>query len=61
VDDLDLGNCYLYHAIRAGLLRRLGRRAVLAAGCQVAADRTQNEAGREFLTRSQARLQPPVP
>jgi len=61
VDDLDLGNYYLYHAIRAGLLRRLGRRAEAAAGYQAAIDRSQDEAEREFLTRSQARLQPPVP
>jgi len=61
VDDLDLGNYYLYHAIRADLLRRLGRRAEAAAGYQAAIDRSQNEAEREFLTRSQARLQPPVP
>jgi RNA polymerase sigma-70 factor (ECF subfamily) len=61
VDDLDLGNYYLYHAIRADLLRRLGRRVEAAAGYQAAIDRSQNEAEREFLTRSQARLQPPVP
>ena len=61
VDDLDLGYYYLYHAIRAGLLRRLGRRAEAAAGYQAAIDRSQDEAEREFLTRSQARLQPPVP
>jgi hypothetical protein len=57
----DLGNYYLYHAIRADLLRRLGRRAEAAAGYQAAIDRSQNEAECEFLTRSQARLQPPVP
>jgi RNA polymerase sigma-70 factor, ECF subfamily len=61
VDDLDLGDYYLYHAIRVGLLRRLGRRVEAAAGYQAAIDRSQDEAEREFLTRSQARLQPPVP
>ena len=61
VDDLDLGSYYLYHAIRADLLRRLGRRVEAAAGYQAAIDRSQNEAECEFLTRSQARLQPPVP
>ncbi len=42
VDDLALGNYYLYHAIRADLLRRLGRRAEAAAGYQAAIDRSQN-------------------
>jgi len=56
VDDLDLGNYYLYHAIRADLLRRLGRRAEAGAEYQAAIDRTQNEAERGFLTRAQARL-----
>ena len=56
-----IGNYYLYQAIRVGLLRRLGRRAEAAAVYQAAIDRSQNEAEREFLTRSQARLQPAVP
>jgi len=56
VDDLDLGHYYLYHAIRADLLRRLGRRAEAAAEYQAAIDHTQNEAERGFLTRAQARL-----
>jgi len=60
VDDLELDSYYLYHAIRADLLRRLGRRAEAAAEYQAAIDRTRNEAERGFLTRAHARLQPPV-
>jgi RNA polymerase sigma-70 factor, ECF subfamily len=60
VDGLDLDRYYLYHAIRADLLRRLGHRAEAAAEYQAAIDRNENAAEREFLTRARARSQPPV-
>jgi RNA polymerase sigma-70 factor, ECF subfamily len=56
VDGLDLDRYYLFHAVRADLLRRLGREAEAAAGYQAAIDRTQNAAERRFLARAQARL-----
>ena len=52
VDDLNLESYYLFHAIRADLLRRLGRKAEAALAYQAAIDRTQNAAERDFLTRS---------
>jgi RNA polymerase sigma-70 factor, ECF subfamily len=58
VDDLGLDRYYLYHAIRADLLRRLGRPGEAAGAYQAAIDRTQNAAEREFLIRAQARLRP---
>jgi RNA polymerase sigma-70 factor (ECF subfamily) len=51
VDALDLGSYHLFHAIRADLLRRLGRRSEAATAYDEAIDRTQNEAEREFLRR----------
>jgi RNA polymerase sigma-70 factor (ECF subfamily) len=56
VDGLGLGDYYLFHAIRAGLLRRLGRdrEAALAYGAAIA--RARNAAEREFLHRSRASL-----
>jgi RNA polymerase sigma-70 factor, ECF subfamily len=61
VDELALDSYHLYHAVRADLLRRLGRRAETAAEYQAAIDLTGNEAEREFLARAQASLEPPVP
>ena len=58
VDDLGLDRYYLYHAIRADLLRRLGRPGEAAGAYQAAIDRTKNAAEREFLVRAQARLRP---
>jgi len=58
VAGLDLDSYYLLHAIRADLLRRLGREAEAALAYQAAIDRTQNAAEREFLARSRARLTP---
>jgi RNA polymerase sigma-70 factor, ECF subfamily len=52
VDKLDLGNYYLYHAIRADLLRRLGRYAEATAEYQAAIDRCENGAERRFLARA---------
>ena len=49
VDELDLDGYYLFHAIRADLLRRLAREAEAAREYQAALDRTENSAEREFL------------
>jgi RNA polymerase sigma-70 factor (ECF subfamily) len=49
VDDLDLARYHLYHAIRADLLRRLGRPREAAQAYREALDRTGNEAERAFL------------
>jgi RNA polymerase sigma-70 factor, ECF subfamily len=60
VADLDLDSYYLFHAIRANLLRRLGREAEAALAYQAAIDRTQNAAEREFLARSRDSLEHPA-
>jgi RNA polymerase sigma-70 factor (ECF subfamily) len=52
VDGLDLGDYHLFHAIRADLLRRLGRADEAAPAYEAAIDRTDNAAEREFLRRS---------
>jgi RNA polymerase sigma-70 factor (ECF subfamily) len=49
VDDLDLGNYYLFHAIRADLLARLGRRDEAAASYDAAISLTANTAERALL------------
>jgi RNA polymerase sigma-70 factor (ECF subfamily) len=51
VDGLDLGGYHLFHAIRADLLRRLGRNAEAAAAYRAAIERSENAAEREFLER----------
>jgi RNA polymerase sigma-70 factor (ECF subfamily) len=56
VDDLELGAYYLFHAIRADLLRRLGREAEAALAYEAAIARTENAAEREFLLRSRLSL-----
>ena len=56
VDSLELERYYLFHAIRADLLRRLGREAEAAIAYRAALDRTQNAAEREFLIRARSRL-----
>jgi RNA polymerase sigma-70 factor, ECF subfamily len=48
-DDLPLESYYLFHAIRADFLRRLGRAEPAAAAYESAIDRTANAAEREFL------------
>jgi RNA polymerase sigma-70 factor, ECF subfamily len=58
VDALDLDGFHLYHAIRADLLRRLGRDAEAVRSYQAAIERTRNEAEREFLGRRAAELAP---
>ncbi len=51
VNDLmpELDRYYLFHAIRADLLRRLGRDAEAAGAYEAAISRTANNAEREFL------------
>jgi RNA polymerase sigma-70 factor (ECF subfamily) len=51
VDGLDLDSYYLFHAIRADLLRRLGRQAETADAYEAAIARTENQAERDFLQR----------
>jgi RNA polymerase sigma-70 factor (ECF subfamily) len=52
VDNLDLGGYHLFHAIRADLLRRLGRNAEAALAYEAALARTENATERDFLERS---------
>jgi RNA polymerase sigma-70 factor (ECF subfamily) len=56
VDGLDLGGYHLFHAIRADLLRRLGRNAEAALAYEAAIARTENAAERDFLQRSRQAL-----
>jgi RNA polymerase sigma-70 factor (ECF subfamily) len=51
VDELDLGTYHVFHAIRAELLRRLGRKAEALAAYDAAITATENAAEREFLER----------
>ena len=52
VEAVDLGQYYLFHAIRADLLRRLGRHAEAAAAYEAAIDCSHNVSEREFLVRT---------
>ena len=52
VDALELDAYYLYHAVRADLLRRLGRRPESAAAYRAAIARSENAAERDFLRRA---------
>jgi RNA polymerase sigma-70 factor (ECF subfamily) len=52
VDALDLGGFHLFHAIRADLLRRLGRLAEAALAYDAAIELADNAAERAFLQRS---------
>jgi RNA polymerase sigma-70 factor, ECF subfamily len=49
VDELPLGRYYLFHAVRADLLRRLGREADAARAYDQAIARAENAAERSFL------------
>jgi RNA polymerase sigma-70 factor (ECF subfamily) len=49
VDELALDRYYLWHAVRADLLRRLGRAEEAALAYRAALERTDNAAEREFL------------
>jgi RNA polymerase sigma-70 factor, ECF subfamily len=51
VDALDLDGFHLFHAIRADLLRRLGRHVDAAAAYDKAIALTENSAERQFLRR----------
>ena len=53
VDDLPLQGYYLYHAVRADLLRREGRRSEAVAAYEAARALTDNEAERSFLQKAQ--------
>ena len=57
VDGLDLGGYHLFHAIRADLLRRLGRDAEAASAYETAIVRTENATERDFLRRRRQALQ----
>jgi RNA polymerase sigma-70 factor, ECF subfamily len=56
LDGLGLDGYYLFHAVRAELLRRLGRHAEAAQAYDAALARTENAAEREFLLRSREAL-----
>lgn len=49
VDGLDLGTHHLFHAIRADLLRRLGREEEAVRAYDAAIERTENAAEQAFL------------
>jgi RNA polymerase sigma-70 factor, ECF subfamily len=56
VDGLDLGGYHLFHAIRAELLRRLGRSEEAARACDAALARTDNAAEQDLLRRRRETL-----
>jgi len=56
VDGLDLDGYYLFHAVRADLLRRLGRHAEAARAYQAAIAQAENAAERDFLQRRRQAL-----
>jgi RNA polymerase sigma-70 factor (ECF subfamily) len=58
VDDLDLSGYHLFHAIRADLLRRLGRNAEAALAYEAAIARAENATERTFLERGRQALTP---
>jgi len=51
VDDLDLGAYHVFHAIRADLLRRLGRDDEAVRAYEAAIAGTENATERDFLER----------
>jgi RNA polymerase sigma-70 factor (ECF subfamily) len=57
LEDLDLDGYYLFHAIRADLLRRLGRDADAAVAYDAAIARTANTAEQAFLRRRRRELE----
>jgi RNA polymerase sigma-70 factor (ECF subfamily) len=56
LQDVQLDDFYLFHAIRADLLRRLGRGAEAAVAYEAAIARTANTAERAFLQRRRQAL-----
>jgi RNA polymerase sigma-70 factor (ECF subfamily) len=59
VDGLELPGYHLFHAIRADLLRRLGRHDEAAAAYAAAIERAGNAAERELLERASTSVQRP--
>jgi RNA polymerase sigma-70 factor, ECF subfamily len=57
IDGLELPRHRLFHAVRADLLRRLGRRAEAAAAYDAAMALAGNEADRTFLRQRRAALE----
>ena len=55
VNRLNIGSYYLFHAIRAELLRRIGRSEEAERAYDAAIECCENAAEREFLRRSRAR------
>ena len=51
VDAIDLPKYHLYHAVRADLLRRIGRTADAASAYRLALDNCENKKERDFLMR----------
>jgi RNA polymerase sigma-70 factor, ECF subfamily len=51
VDAIDLPKYHLYHAVRADLLRRIGRTADAASAYRLAVDNCENRRERDFLMR----------
>jgi len=58
VERLDLGDYRLYHAIRADLLRRVGRSAEASLAYDAAIALTENEAERDFLQSRRSLVEP---
>jgi RNA polymerase sigma-70 factor, ECF subfamily len=58
LEDLDLDGYYLFHAIRADLLRRLGRDADAVLAYDAAIARAANATERDFLRRRRQELAP---
>jgi RNA polymerase sigma-70 factor (ECF subfamily) len=56
LDSLDLENYYLFHAVRADMLRRLGRDDEAATAYDAAIARTNNLTEREYMQRRLDRL-----
>jgi RNA polymerase sigma-70 factor, ECF subfamily len=59
VDGLDLGGYHLVHAIRADLLRRLGRNIEASLAYEATIARIRNVAERDFLQRTVRRSPKP--
>lgn len=56
VDALDLGSYHVFHAVRADLLRRLGRETEAARAYEAAVERAESPAERAFLERRRREL-----
>jgi RNA polymerase sigma-70 factor (ECF subfamily) len=56
VEELDLGSYHLFHAVRADLLRRLGRIEDATQAYDAAIEGTDNAAERDFLQRTRQAL-----